>query len=255
MSPVYEFDNQVALVTGAGKGIGSATATLFAKSGATVVLADIDGALAEEQANTIVASGGKAIGLACNVAEEHQVQSLIDRIMEEFGRLDMAFNNAGVRAAPSSTAEDTFENYTHVTSVNQQGTWACMKHELRVMQEQNSGAIVNNASMSAVVGLARKSAYSASKHAVLGMTKSAALEYAQRGIRINAVCPGVIDTPMVADVLRERPQTMDDILRLQPIGRLGQPEEVAAAVVWLCSPAASFVVGAGLMVDGGYSAQ
>jgi NAD(P)-dependent dehydrogenase (short-subunit alcohol dehydrogenase family) len=255
MNPVYDFKGQVALVTGAAKGMGLATARMFARSQAAVVLADLDGDLAAKEAKRIVAAGGTAIGIACDVADEKQVAAMVDRAVAEYGRLDMAFNNAGIQVPPSDAADEPIEHFERVTTVNQRGVWACMKHELRVMRDQGRGAIVNCSSLGGLVGLPQRAAYHGTKHAVLGMTKSAAVEYAPRGIRINAVCPGTIDTPMVADMLEGQGDAMAEIMKQQSIGRLGLPEEVGAAVLWLCSPAASFVVGVGLPVDGGFTAH
>lgn len=255
MNPTYDFTGQVALVTGAAKGMGLATARMFAKSGATVVLADLDGDLAAREAQKIVREGGKALGISCDVSDEAQVAAMVDRTVAEHGRLDMAFNNAGIQVPPSDAADEPIENFERVTAVNQRGVWACMKHELRVMRVQGSGAIVNNASIGGLIGLPQRAAYHGTKHAVLGMTKSAAVEYASRGIRINAVCPGTIDTPMVAEMLEPQAEAMAEIMKQQSIGRLGRAEEVAAAVLWLCSPAASFVIGVALPVDGGFTAH
>jgi len=255
MNPTYNFKGQVALITGAAKCMGLATARMFAESGASVVLADLDGALAAKEAERIIGEGGAAIGFACDVADEAQVALMIDRAVAEYGRLDMAFNNAGIQVPPSDAADELIENFDRVVGVNQRGVWSCMKHELRVMREQGSGAIVNCSSLGGLVGLPQRAAYHGTKHAVLGMTKSAGVEYAPRGIRINAVCPGTIDTPMVADMLGGQADAMAEIMKQQVIGRLGRAEEVAAAVLWLCSPAASFVIGVGLPVDGGFTAH
>jgi NAD(P)-dependent dehydrogenase (short-subunit alcohol dehydrogenase family) len=255
MNPTYDFSGQVALVTGAAMGMGLATARAFASSGAAVVLVDLDGDLAAKEAGRIVAEGGKAIGVACDVSDETQVAAAVDRAVTEFGRLDMAFNNAGIQVPPSDAADEPLENFERVTAVNQRGVWACMKHELRVMRGQGSGAIVNNSSLGGLVGLPQRAAYHGSKHAVLGMTKSAAVEYAPRGIRINAICPGTIDTPMVQDMLKGQSDAMAEIMKSQVIGRLGRADEIAAAVLWLCSPGASFVVGVALPIDGGFTAH
>jgi NAD(P)-dependent dehydrogenase (short-subunit alcohol dehydrogenase family) len=255
MNPTYDFGGQVALVTGAAMGMGLATARAFATSGAAVVLVDLDGDLAAKEAGRIVAEGGKAIGVACDVSDETQVVAAVDRAVTEFGRLDMAFNNAGIQVPPSDAADEPLENFERVTAVNQRGVWACMKHELRVMRGQGSGAIVNNSSLGGLVGLPQRAAYHGSKHAVLGMTKSAAVEYAPRGIRINAICPGTIDTPMVQDMLKGQSDAMAEIMKSQVIGRLGRADEIAAAVLWLCSPGASFVVGVALPIDGGFTAH
>jgi NAD(P)-dependent dehydrogenase (short-subunit alcohol dehydrogenase family) len=255
MNPRYDFNGQAALVTGAAKGTGLTTARMFAESGASVVLCDLDGDLAAQAADQIVRGGGSAIGLRCDVSDEAQVAAAVDRAAAEYGRLDMAFNNAGIQVPPSDAADEPIEQFDRVVAVNQRGVWSCMKHELRIMREQGSGAIVNCSSLGGLVGLPQRAAYHGTKHAVLGMTKSAGVEYAPRGIRINAVCPGTIDTPMVADMLQGQSDAMADIMKQQSIGRLGRPEEVAAAVLWLCSPAASFVIGVGLPVDGGFTAH
>ena len=255
MNPTYNFDGQVALVTGAAMGMGLATARAFAQSRASVVLGDLNGDLAAREAERIVAEGGTAIGVACDVADERQVAAMVDRAVVAYGRLDMAFNNAGIQVPPSDAADEPLEHFERVTAVNQRGVWACMKHELRVMREQGSGAIVNCSSIGGLIGLPERASYHASKHGVIGLTRSAALEYAPRGVRINAVCPGTIDTPMVADMLATQKDVMAEILKQQPIGRLGRADEIAAAVLWLCSPGASFVLGAALPVDGGFTAH
>ena len=255
MNLTYDFKGQVALVTGAAKGMGLATARMFAQSGASVVLADLDRDRVAKEAERIVHEGGTAIGVACDVADEAQVAAMVDAAVAKYDRLDMAFNNAGIQVPPSDAAEEPIEHFERVTAVNQRGVWACMKHELRVMREKGSGAIVNCSSLGGLVGLPQRAAYHGTKHAVLGMTKSAGVEYAPRAIRINAVCPGTIDTPMVADMLKGQADAMAEIIKQQSIGRLGRAEEVAAAVLWLCSPAASFVIGVGLAVDGGFTAH
>jgi NAD(P)-dependent dehydrogenase (short-subunit alcohol dehydrogenase family) len=255
MNPVYRFNGQVALVTGAAKGMGLATARAFAENGASVILADLDGELAENEARRIVDEGGRAISTACDVADEAQVAAMVGLAVAKYGRLDMAFNNAGIQVPPSDAADEPLDSFERVTAVNQRGVWACMKHELKVMRGQGSGAIVNCSSLGGLVGLPGRASYHGTKHAVLGMTKSAGVEYAPLGIRINAVCPGTIDTPMVQEMLEGQPEAMAEIMKQQPIGRLGRPEEIAAAVLWLCSPAASFVIGVALPVDGGFTAH
>src|SRR5207249_4942054 len=230
-------------------------AKAFAEAGASVVLADRDGETVRAAAETLVAAGHKALAIRCDVAVEEQVAAMVEQTVSTFGRLDAAFNNAGIQSPVAETADASGEEFDLVNSVNLRGVWNCMKYELLQMREQGSGAIVNNSSIGGLVGIAGRGAYHASKHGVIGLTKSAALEYASRGICINAVCPGTINTPMVADMLAKEPDAMKDILRDQPIGRLGQPEEIAAAVLWLCSPGASFVIGHALVVDGGYTAR
>src|SRR5256885_8395583 len=189
------------------------------------------------------------------MSDEQQVAAMVDTIVAAFGRLDMAFNNAGIQVPPSDAADEPAEHFDRVNAINLRGVWTCMKHELRHMRAQGSGAIVNCSSLGGLVGLPGRAAYHASKHGVIGLTKSAALEYAPRGIRINAVCPGTIDTPMVADMLEKGELDTSEAIKNQPIGRLGHAAAIAAAVLWLCSPGASFVIGVALAVDGGYTAR
>lgn len=254
-NPRYDFAGQVALVTGAASGMGLAAARGFTENGAAVALLDRSVAAVEQAAQDLVNAGHRAIGIACDVTDEAQVAAGVDQAVKTFGQLDMAFNNAGIQVPPSDAAEETGENFDRVNTVNLRGVWAAQKHELRHMRAQGAGAIVNNSSLGGLVGLPERAAYHASKHGVIGLTKSAALEYAPRGIRINAICPGVIQTPMVADMLEGQAEAMAAIMQDQPIGRLGTADEIAAAVLWLCSPAASFVVGVALPVDGGYTAH
>jgi NAD(P)-dependent dehydrogenase (short-subunit alcohol dehydrogenase family) len=249
------FENKVALVTGAASGMGLATAKAFAEAGAAITLADVNGDGARSAAEDLVAAGHRAIGIRCDVADEVDVAAMVKQTVSTFGRLDAAFNNAGVQAPPTDMADEAAEEFDRVNSINLRGVWACMKHELRHMREQGSGAIVNCSSLGGLVGLPSRAAYHASKHGVIGLTKSAALEYAPRGIRINAVCPGIIETPMVASMLVSQQEAMKEMMKEVPIGRLGQAEEIAAAVLWLCGPGASFVIGHALPVDGGYTAR
>ena len=253
--PTYDFAGQVALVTGASSGMGLATAHAFAEAGASVVLADINEEALHSATESLTAGGYQALGVVCDVTDEDQVAALLESTVAAYGRLDMAFNNAGIMIPPSDAADEPADNFDRVNAINLRGVWACMKHELRQMREQGSGAIVNCSSLGGLVGLPGRASYHASKHGVLGLTKSAALEYAPRGVRINAVCPGTIDTPMVADMLAKGELDMAEALRNQPIGRLGTADEIAAAVLWLCSPGASFVVGVALPIDGGYTAR
>jgi NAD(P)-dependent dehydrogenase (short-subunit alcohol dehydrogenase family) len=247
------FEGKVALVTGAGSGIGLATAKAFAQAGASVVLADFRKEAVHAAAEELIAGGRKALAVSCDVADEQHVAAMIEEAVSTFGRLDAAYNNAGVQSPAVETADASGEEFDRVNAINLRGVWNCMKYELRQMRKQGSGAIVNCSSIGGLIGLPGRAIYHASKHGVIGLTKSAALEYASQGIRINAVCPGTVDTPMVAEMLAKEPDAMKDILRDQPIGRLGRPEEIAAAVLWLCSPGASFVIGHALVVDGGYT--
>jgi NAD(P)-dependent dehydrogenase (short-subunit alcohol dehydrogenase family) len=249
------FENKVALVTGAASGIGLATAKAFAEAGAAVTLADVHQDAVRSAAEDLVAAGHKALAIRCDVAAEGQVAAMVEQAVSTFGRLDAAFNNAGVQSPLAETADASGEDFDRTNAINLRGVWSCMKYELLQMREQGSGAIVNCSSLGGLVGIAGRGVYHASKHGVLGLTKSAALEYASRGIRINAVCPGIIDTPMVAGMLASQAEAMKELMKDVPIGRLGRPEEIAAAVLWLCSPGASFVIGHALAVDGGYTVR
>lgn len=249
------FDNKVALITGAGSGMGLTTANAFAQEGAAVVLADLNEAAVQEAADQMVAAGHKALAIRCNVAVEAEVKSMVERTVSVFGRLDAAFNNAGIQSPAIETADATGEEFDRVNAINLRGVWNCMKYELIQMRKQGSGAIVNNSSIGGIIGLPGRAIYHATKHGVIGLTKSAALDYASRGIRINAVCPGTIDTPMVKDMLIKEPALMKDIIAGMPIGRLGLPEEIASAVLWLCGPGSTFVIGHALVVDGGFTIQ
>ncbi|MBN9415192.1 MAG: SDR family oxidoreductase [Candidatus Eremiobacteraeota bacterium] len=249
----YSFENKVALVTGAASGMGLTTARAFAEAGASVVLADADAAKLELARQQLVGAGHKILAVRCDVASEPEVAALVEQAVATFGRLDAAYNNAGIQSPAIETADADGQEFERVQAINLRGVWNCMKYELVQMRKQGSGAIVNCSSIGGLVGLPGRAIYHASKYGVIGLTQSAALEYAARGIRINAVCPGTINTPMVQDMLAKEPEAMEAILRDQPIGRLGEPEEIASAVLWLCGPGSSFVIGHALVVDGGYT--
>ena len=246
---------KVALVTGAGSGIGRAAAQIFAREGAKVAAADVNQASAEETVGLIRAAGGEAFGLQADMSKAAEVEAMVAAVVETYGRLDCAFNNAGIEGALASTADYTEADWAPVIAVNLTGVWLCMKYEIPRMLETGGGAIVNTSSAAGLLGAPRMPAYVASKHGVVGLTKTAALEYAKSGVRVNAVCPGVIDTSMVGRLKERRPRMFEKIVRGEPIGRIGQPEEIAETAVWLCSDAASFVTGHAMSVDGGIVAQ
>src|SRR3954451_11238676 len=235
--------------------MGLATAHAFAEAGAAVVLADVNETTLHAAADQLNAAGHRVLGVPCDVSDEDSVAAMVSATVHTFGRLDMAFNNAGIQVPPSDAADEPTENFDRVNAINLRGVWACMKHELRQMRAQGGGAIVNCSSLGGLVGLPGRAAYHASKHGVIGLTRSAALEYAPRGIRINAICPGTFETPMVADMISSGELDEAEPLATNPIGRLGRADEIAATVLWLCSPGASFVLGVALPVDGGYTAQ
>ncbi len=250
------FKDKVALVTGAGSGLGLATAQAFAEAGATVVLADVNEKSARFAAEDLAAQGHKTLGIRCDVSDDAQVEAMIDQTVATFGRLDAAYNNAGIQNVLAEAADQTRQDFDRVTGVNLRGVWSCMKFELRQMRRQGSGAIVNCSSIGGVVGGAGRGTYHAAKYGVIGLTTSAALEYAAKGIRINAVCPGLIQTPMSDQMVAGgQADALDAMLKDVPIGRLGRAEEIANAVLWLCSPLASLVVGHALVVDGGYTVR
>jgi len=250
-------EGKVALITGAGSGIGRATSLVFADEGAKLVLADVDERSGEETARLVREGGGEAVHVTCDVTDSAQVEALVASAVERFGRLDCAFNNAGIGGESARLVDYEEQAWHRVIAVNLTGVFLCMKSELRQMVAQSGGAIVNAASLVGVIGYPYLTAYNAAKHGVVGLTRTAALEYATLGIRINAVCPAWIETPMVMDegpAPASIPEVYEAIASLVPMRRLGKSAEVAQAVAWLCSDAASFVTGHPLLVDGGVTA-
>ncbi|BFN29073.1 2,5-dichloro-2,5-cyclohexadiene-1,4-diol dehydrogenase [Pseudomonas sp. SCT] len=248
------FSGQVALVTGAAAGIGRATAQAFAEQGLKVVLADIDEAGIRDGAESIRAAGGEAFAVRCDVTRDAEVKALIEQVLAQFGRLDYAFNNAGIEIEQGRLAEGSEAEFDAIMGVNVKGVWLCMKHQLPVMLAQGGGAIVNTASVAGLGAAPKMSIYAASKHAVIGLTKSAAIEYAKKKIRVNAVCPAVIDTDMFRRAYEADPRKAEFAAAMHPVGRIGKVEEIAAAVLYLCCDGAAFTTGQALAVDGGATA-
>lgn len=255
MNVSYDYSGQVALITGAASGMGLAAARAFAQAGASVVLSDVNEAALNRAVGEVAQLGTKVSGVLCDVSDEDQVAYMVQYAVDTFGRLDVAFNNAGIQVPLSDFADQLQADFQRVASINLLGVWACMKHELRQMREQGAGVIVNSSSIGGLTGVPQLAAYSSTKHGVIGLTRSAALEYAARGIRVNAVCPGTIDTPMVSDMMAKGMLSMDTQLATLPMKRLGRANEIADAVLWLCSSGASFVTGQAIAVDGGFTVQ
>lgn len=248
--------NKVALVTGAASGLGFATAQLFAEVGASVVLADWDEQAVKAAAGKLTTQGHTTLAISCDVSDDAQVEAMINQTVEKFGRLDFAYNNAGVQNELVGAADQTRADFDRVTGVNLRGVWSCMKFELKQMRKQGGGAIVNCSSIGGILGGAQRGTYHSAKHGVIGLTKSAALEYAAQGIRINSVSPGLFQTAMSDKMIAAgQKEALDAMLQQVPIKRLGRPEEVASTVLFLCSDAASMIVGHNLVIDGGYSIQ
>jgi NAD(P)-dependent dehydrogenase (short-subunit alcohol dehydrogenase family) len=247
------FKGKVAVVTGSSYGIGRSTAIAFAKRGAKVVLSDwVDD---NDTREVIGQAGGEAVYFKCDVSNEEEVRSLMAQAVSHYGRLDFAFNNAGVEGSPAPVADCSNENWDRTIGINLRGVWLCMKHQIPAMLKTGGGVIVNNASIAGLVGFAGVPAYVASKHGVVGLTKNAALDYAKQNIRVNAVCPGVIQTPMIERFTGGDPKVIQQLVAGEPMDRLGQPEEIAETVVFLCSDAASFITGQAIAVDGGWTTR
>ena len=248
------FRGQVALVTGAASGLGLATAKAFAESGASVVLADVSEKEVQAAAKELADKGYKTLGVRCDVSKDEEVKALIEKTVETFGCLDAAYNNAGIQNQLAEAADQTLEDYDKVMGVNLQGVWSCMKYELQVMRKQGNGAIVNCSSLGGLIGGPERGIYHAAKHGVIGLTKSAAMEYAEKGIRVNDVCPGMIRTPMSDKMEAEgQGEALKKMLEQNvPMKREGKASEIADAVLFLCSDKASYITGQSISVDGGF---
>ena len=248
-----DLQGKAGLVTGAGSGIGRASALRLAAAGASLVVSDIDGAAAADTVAAITAAGGTAMAMRCDIADEASVEAMVQAVVDTYGHLDFAHNNAGIMGIQQRLADFTLEQYERIMAVNLRGTFLCLRAELKIMVPQRAGSIVNTASAASLKGAAADSIYTASKHGVAGLTKTAALEYARSGVRVNSVCPGVILTGMMQTVEESSPENYEKAKRLMPIGRYGLPEEIAEAVLWLCSDASSLMTGQMMAVDGGWS--
>jgi NAD(P)-dependent dehydrogenase (short-subunit alcohol dehydrogenase family) len=249
------FDGKVALVTGAAGGIGRAAALAFGRAGASVVVADLSAEGGQQTADLIREAGGKALFVKTNVAIASEVEAMVAAAVTEYGRIDCAFNNAGIEEEHLPLGESEEAVFDRIMAVNVKGVWLCMKYQIRQMLKQGGGAIVNTASVAGLVGAPTQPIYAASKHAVVGLTKTAAVEYGRAGIRVNSVCPGVINTPMLTRALEREPEREKRMRKIHPIGRFGEADEIANAALWLCSDQASFVTGHQLAVDGGLTAM
>lgn len=251
----YNFEDKVVFITGASSGIGKASAFAFADARAKVVACDINADAGMSLVNEIKEKGGDAIFIKCDVSKAEDVKMAIEGMIKKFGRLDFAFNNAGIEGISAPTPECTESNWDQTININLKGVWLCMKYQIPHMLRQGGGSIVNCSSIAGLVGFPGIPAYTASKHGVIGLTKTAALEFAKSNIRINAICPGVIQTPMIDRFTHGEAQIQRQLTEGEPVGRVGQPEEIASAAMWLCSNQSSFVTGDSLVVDGGWVAQ
>ena len=248
-------EGKVALITGGSTGIGRATAQVFAREGAKVAVADVNVEGAEETVRLVQDAGGEAIFIRTDTSQATDTEAMVKTVVETYGQLDCAFNNAGIEGDFLPTPDYPEATWSRVIGINLKGVWLSMKAEVRQMLSQGGGAIVNTASVAGLQGMPAASAYVAAKHGVVGLTKTAALEYAKAGIRVNAVCPGAVETPMLKRAFEKVPEMAEGISSAEPVGRLAQPSEIGEAVAWLCSDAASFVTGHPMAVDGGYVAQ
>ena len=245
------FTGKVAFVTGAANGIGRAAALAFAREGASVIVADVSEQGNQTTTGLIQEAGGRALAVQCDVTRTEEIKAALDKGVQAFGRLDFAFNNAGVEQPVQPAADLTEEDWDRIIGIDLRGVFLCMKHEIPLMLKQGGGAIVNTSSGAGVKGIAGQAAYCAAKYGIVGLTKAAALDYAKSNIRVNAVCPGIIETPMMGRFSGGTPEGRAKVIAQEPIGRMGKPEEIAAAVVWLCSDPAAFVVGHAMVIDGG----
>lgn len=251
----YNLKNKVVMITGAASGIGEASALAFAKEGAVVVVSDVQSERGEEVVARIHAEDGKAIFIKCDVSKEEDIKNMVLKTIENFGRIDCAFNNAGIEGETADTTSCTNINWEKVININLRGIWLCMKYQTAEMLKMGKGNIVNTSSIAGLVGFSGIPAYTASKHGVIGLTKAAALELANKNIRVNAICPGVIQTPMIDRFTLGDAQAIKDLVEGEPMGRMGRSDEIAQAALWLCSDVSSFVTGHSLVVDGGWVAR